>query len=87
MTAAAAQGSRRVLRRMPAATSIAKNGSTKIRWRDSGEVEPPRRAARKAATGTPTTQRASTRVSRSHAAQPDQREREDDEEHRPARRC
>ena len=47
----------------PGATRMAKKGSTKIRWRDSGDVEPPKRAARKAATGTPTTQRASARLS------------------------
>ena len=34
-----------------------------MRWRDSGDVEPPRRAARNAATGTPITQRASARAS------------------------
>ena len=34
-----------------------------MRWRDSGDVEPPRRAARNAATGTPITQSASARVS------------------------
>ena len=34
-----------------------------MRWRDSGDVEPPRRAARNAATGTPITQSASARAS------------------------
>ena len=56
-------GRRRVLRRIPAPTRIAKNGRTKMRWRDSGEVEPPSRAARKAATGTPIAHSASARAS------------------------
>ena len=77
----AAAGSRGAI---PRPTRIAKNGRTKMRWRDSGDVEPPRRAARNAATGTPITQRASTRASLRTRHEADQREHEHDDENGPA---
>ena len=76
-----------MLRRIPAPTRIAKNGSTKMRCRDSGEAEPPSRAARNAATGTPTTHEGEHACLAPHADEADERDEQHDGENRPPPAC
>ena len=58
-----------------------------MRWRDSGEVEPPSRAARNAATGTPIAQRASARASVRTVTSPTSARSEHHDEDGPAAAC